>query len=182
MDLNKLIPLKFRPTIGCDWVVKGKYLMYRKIEHIPVAFIEDDIVYIFLDNRIPRQILKLTKWIINNFDVEFYFTTPRLSDPSGMSRYNYKEAVVKHYLFSYSQPHFFMEFDKIGFDLIKNMVDWCVKEECADLIKECYDVVNKKVQRGYYDYYTNSKKYDYKEEIREDFRTLYRDIQINQIL
>ena len=180
MELNRLIPLKFIPDIGCEWVDKGKYLMYRKIEHIPVAFFEDDILYIFLDNRIPRQILKLTKWILDNYDIEFYFTTPELSDPSGIE--DYHETVIKHYLFSYSQLHFFKEFDEIGFDLIKNMVDWCVKEKCTDLIKECYDFVNNKIQRGYYDYYTNAKKYDYREEIREDFRTLYRDIQINQII
>lgn len=179
MDLNKLIPLKFRPTIGCDWVVKGKYLMYKKMEHIPVAFIENDIVYIFLDNRIPRQILKLTKWVLDNFDIEFYFTTPELSNPQYQMDYY---DVIKHYLFSYSQEHFFKEFEKIGFDLIKNMVDWCVKENCTDIIKECYDEINTVVQRSHYDYYTNDTIFDYKEEIREEFRTLYRDIQINQIL
>jgi len=180
MELNKLIPLKFIPEIGCEWVVRGKYLMYRKIEHIPVAFIEDGVVYIFLDNRIPRQILKLTKWILDNHKVEFYFTTPQLSDPSGVE--NYHETVITHYLFSYSQSHFFGEFEKLGFDIIKNMVDWCTKEGCSDLIKECYDQINEKVQKKHYDYYSNSNSYEYTEKIREEFRTLYRDIQINQIL
>lgn len=180
MDLNKLIPIKFIPTIGCDWVVRGKYLMYKKIEHIPVAFFEDDILYIFLDNRIPKQILKITKWVLENFDIEFYFTTPELSHPSGVE--DYYETVIKHYLYSHAQEHFFKEFDKIGLDLIKNMVDWCIKEKCTDIIKNCYDDVNKEVQKGYYDYYTMSDKYDYKNIIREEFRTLYRDIQINQIL
>lgn len=179
MDLNKLIPFKSKPN-NCDWLVKGNYLMYKKLEHIPVAFIENDVVYIFLDNRIPKQILKITKWILNNFDIEFYFTTPELSNPSGIE--DYQETIIKHYLFSYSQPHFFKSFEIIGFDIIKNMVDWCVKERCIDLIKECYDEVNKSIQRSHYDYWSNSKIYEHKEEIREEFKTLYRDIQINQIL
>jgi hypothetical protein len=179
MDLDKLIPFKKKPT-NCDWLVKGKYLMYRKIENIPVAFIKDDIVYIFLDNRIPKQILKLTKWILNNHDIEFYFTTPELSNPSGIE--NYHETVIKHYLFSYSQPHFFKSFYEIEFDIIKNMVDWCNKEGCSDIIKYCYDKINKSIQKNSYDYWTNSYIYHHKEEVREEFKTLYRDIQINQIL
>jgi len=178
MDLNRLIPLKFRPTIGCDWVVKGKYLMYKKIEHIPVAFIEDDIVYIFLDNRMPKQIIKLIKWVME-FDCEFYLMPPELSNPGNDVD---EERVISHYLFSYSQKHFFNEFNKIGFDLIKNMVDWCKKENCLHLIKDSYDLVNKKVQRTTYDYWQNKQVYDYNKEIRDDFNTLYRDIQISQIL
>lgn len=179
MELNRLIPLKFIPDIGCDWVVRGKYLMYKKIEHIPVAFIENDIVYVFLDNRIPRQILKITKWILDNHNIEFYFTTPELSSPK--YQMNYYD-IVKHYLFSYTQEHFFEEFEKIGFDLIKNMVDWCIKNNCTEIIKECYDDINKKVQKGHYDYWSNKTEYNYNQKIREDFSTLYRDIQINQIL
>lgn len=178
MDLNKLIPLKFKPTIGCDWVVKGKYLMYKKLEHIPVAFIEDGVVYIFLDNRIPKQIIKLIKWIME-LDYEFYLMPPELSNPSNDVD---EERVISHYLYSYSQKHFFYGFDKIKFDLINNMVDWCKRENCSYLIKSSYDEVNKKVQRTTYDYWKNKQVYDYNKEIREYFNTLYRDIQISQIL
>ena len=179
MELNDLIPLRFRPTHDCKWVVKNRFLMYHHYEHIPVAFIEDNIVYVFLDNKIPRQILKLTKWLME-MDVEFYFTTPELSNPKGIE--NIDESVISHYLFCYSQETFFHGFRKIDFDLIKNMVDWCIKEKCIDTIKESYDKILKVVERGDYDYWSNKNTYEYKLEIREDFRTLYRDIQINMII
>ena len=126
MELNDIIPLKFRPTIGCDWVVKNKFLMYKHYEHIPVAFIEDDIVFIFLDNKIPRQILKLTKWLMK-YDYEFYFTSPLLSNPKGVLEEELHPTVIKHYLYSYVQEPFFKGFKKIDFDIIENMVKWCIR-------------------------------------------------------
>lgn len=179
MELNDLIPLKFRPTIGCDWVVRNNFLMYKHYEHIPVAYIENDIVYIFLDNKIQRQVLKLTKWVMK-FDCEFYFVTPELSNPSGVDDLEKKN--INHYLYSYAQEPFYDGFRKINFDLIKNMVDWCKKEDCIDMIKDCYDDIKKTVNRTDYDYYSNKTTWEYREDIRDDYRTLYRDIQINQIL
>lgn len=179
MELNKLIPLKFIPNIDCEWVVKGKYLMYRRYEHIPMAYIEDDIVYIFLENKIPNQVLKLTKWVAN-LGVEFYFADPEFSNPSGIE--NYHRDTIYHYLHSYAQKHFFKGFKDIEFDLIKNMVDWCTKEGCTELIKDVYSKINTRIQKGYFDYYSGKDIYEYKNEIREEFRTLYRDIQINQII
>ena len=46
MDLNSLIP-----DNSDKWSVK-RFLMFKKYENIPVCFIEDDIVYVFLDNKI----------------------------------------------------------------------------------------------------------------------------------
>jgi len=181
MELNDIIPLKFRPTIGCDWVVKNNFLMYKHYEHIPVAFIEDDIVYVFLDNKIPKQILKLTKWLIKHH-YEFYFTTPLLSNPKGIIEDEVNNTVIKHYLYCYIQKPFYDGFRKIGLDLIENMVKWCVREKCTESIKECYDQILVKVNRSEYDHWSNKTSFEYVGEIREDYKTLYRDIQINMIL
>jgi hypothetical protein len=181
MELNDIIPLKFIPTIGCEWVVKNKFLMYKHYDHIPVAFIENDIVYVFLDNKISRQILKLTKWLIKG-GIEFYFTSPLLSNPKGIFEEDIHSTVIKHYLYSYIQKPFFEGFKKIEFDIIDNMVKWCIKEKCIELIKDCYDQILIKVNRSEYDYWSNKSSFEYKGEIREDYKTLYRDIQINIIL
>lgn len=181
MELNDIIPLKFRPTIGCDWVVKNKFLMYKHYEHIPVAFIEDDIVYVFLDNKISRQILKLTKWLIK-CGYEFYFTSPLLSNPKGIFEEDIHTTVIKHYLYSYVQEPYFNGFKKIDFDIIENMVKWCLRENCIDLIKDCYEQIQTKVNRKDHDYWSNKYTFEYDDEIRSDYQTLYRDIQINMIL
>lgn len=173
MELNDLIPDK-----STNWTV-GKFLMYKKYVNIPICYIDDNIVYIFLDGKIHKAIFKLVKHLIE-MGVEFYFTTPRLSSPKFDDDLN--ETVIKHYLFSHSQLNFFDGFRNIGFDLINNMVKWSDKEDCYNLIKPNFDLVAKSVESISYDYFNNSTIYNYPEEIREEFRTLYRDIQLNKIL
>lgn len=177
MDLNSLIPDKFKSNT--NWIIKGDFIMFKKYEHIPICFIEDDIVYIFLDSKIPKQVLELTKYVSEK-NIEFYFTSPALSNPKGVD--DYENLIIRHYLLSFSNKVFFHGFKKIEFDLIRNMVRWCDKEDCYELIKDNYDDVLKDVFRKNYDYYANKEYYDYEDEIREEFQTLYREIQINKIL
>jgi hypothetical protein len=162
-----------------NWSVKGNFLMYKKYVNIPVCFIEDDIFYIFLDSKISNQVLKITQKLMKG-KVEFYFTTPEYSNPK-MEIDNNK--VIYHYLYSYSREKFFYGFRKIGFDLIQNFVYWIEKEKCYDILKENYDEVLKKiVNRKWYDFYTNKDIFECNTEIRDDFSTLFREIQINRIL
>jgi hypothetical protein len=138
--------------------------MYKKYVNLPVCFIQNDIVYIFLDNKIPNQIIKLTKHLILK-EIKFFFTTPEYSITNTIIDNN---KVINHYLYSYVNKHFFIGFRKIEFDLIKNLLDWCKK-------------ISEKVMRKNTDFYTNKIYYKYDEEIR-DFSTLYREIQINYII
>ena len=52
MDLNNLIP-----DNRANWVVRGKFLMFKKLEHIPVAYIEEGVVYILLDARLIKHMI-----------------------------------------------------------------------------------------------------------------------------
>lgn len=181
MDLNNLIPDKFRPLVNPTWVVKGQFVMFKKYEHIPVCFVEDDVVYVFLDNRVSNAILKLVKHLIS-IGVEFYFTTPELSNPKGILEEYYKDKVIKHYLYSFAQVEFFYGFRNIDFDLIDNMVKWTSKENCFDKVRSNYELINEKVERREYDFFSNKYLYEYKDEIRQEFKSLYRHIQISKII
>jgi hypothetical protein len=174
MELSNLIP-----DSSDAWKVGKTQLTYKKYVNIPICYIEDDIVYVFLDKRIVKPVLKITKRLIE-LDVEFYFTTPELSNPKGVE--DHKNAIIHHYFRSYIQKEFFKGFEMMQFDLIHNMTKWVKKEECFSLIKENYDNVKKIVNKQNYDHYSNIKKYEYPQEIRDDFDRLYREIQINQIL
>jgi hypothetical protein len=177
MDLNSLIP-----DISSDssWSIKGRFLMFRKYENIPTCYIDDNVVYVFLDNRIKNPIIKLVKHLMR-INCEFYFTSPIFSHPSYKGLELDRDKIINHYLFSYVQYGFFKGFNKIEFDLIKNLVDWCIKEDCVDLIRPIYDELDHKINSFYYDWYTNQRVYEYSEEIRNDYKTLYREIQINII-
>ena len=160
------------------WIVKNKLLMFRKYVNIPICYIEDNIYYVFLDLKIPNQVLSLTKRLVK-LGVEFYFTTPEYSNPKTEIDNN---LVISHYLFAYTKPHFFYGFDKIGFDFIRNFTLWMEKESCYNLLKENYDYISSSINKSWYDYYRNEHVYDCESTIREEFLNLYRDIQINRIL
>lgn len=171
--------IDFIPDGSDAWKVGNRQLTYKKYVNIPICYIEDGIVYVFLDKRIVRPVLKITKRLVE-LNSEFYFTTPELSSPKGVE--DHKNAIIHHYFRSYIQKEFFDGFEKMEFDLIKNMTSWAAKENCFDLIKENYDAVKKTVNEKRYDYYSNIQKYEYSQEIRDDFDRVYREIQINQIL
>lgn len=178
MELNKIIPDSFK-SFNSPWVIKGKFLMFHRYENIPICFIEDNIIYIFLDNRIQKAVIKLTNEFVK-LGYEFYFTTPLISNPA-FKIDDLNNIVINHYLFSYFQKGFFKGFKKINFDLIGNMVDWCRKENCIDLIKKNYKMLDSIINKSHVNWYSQKKEYDYSEEIREDYKTLYREIQINII-
>jgi hypothetical protein len=173
MELSNLIPNNSK-----SWNIKNGTLFYKKLHNIPMAQIEGDIVYVFLECSLPRITLQLIKHVMG-LGVEFYMLPPSFSHPACIIDNSY---AIRHYFTAYSNQEFFDGFNKIGFDLTSNMVGWCKKEDCIPLIKENYDVINKEVQKTYYDYWANKEISDYSVEVREEFRTLYRDIQISMIL
>ena len=62
------------------------------------------------------------------------------------------------------------------------MVKWTEKENCFDLVRDIYNDVLKVVNHQSWDYYTNKRHFDYCQDIREEFQSLYRDIQISKII
>ena len=169
----------FIPDRSAAWKVGKRQLTYKKYVNIPICFIEDEIVYVYLDKRIVKAVLKLVKKLVD-MKVKFYLTTPELSNPKGLE--DHHNAIIHHYFRSYIQKEFFEGFEKMEFNMIKNMTDWTTKEGCFALIKENYDVVKKIVNEKRYDYYSNTERYEYPQDIRDDFDRVYREIQINQIL
>jgi hypothetical protein len=174
MELNNIIP-----DNSSNWIIRGDFLFFKKINLIPVCTIIDGIYYVMLDGKCHKAVLKLTKKIMK-MDVEFYFTTPLMASPKSIDNFNKK--VVENYIHNWANKHFFYGFKDIDFDLIRNMVKWTEKENCFDLVKGVYDKYKKLVNQEYYDYYANISFYPYDEEIRESFNSLYRDIQISKIL
>lgn len=173
MDLNKIIPSNE------DWSFSKGIIYFKKIQKIPICILIDDIPHIILENKIPKRVLELTKKFMKSGE-EFYFTTPLATNPSGV--FDFKNEVITSYFNSYANTKFLHGFKRINFDLIKNLIDWSEKNDAWYLVKPNYEELNKKIQKSYYDYYQLKDCYDYEFEIREEFRTLWREIQINKIL
>lgn len=176
MELSTIIP----NTSDVNWMVKGDFLMYKKYSNVPVAYVDDGVVFIFLDLKIVKPISRLVKHLMSK-NIEFYFDSPEFSNPAADAN-EYNTKVITHYLFAYASKSFFSEFKRIDFDLVKNMTTFCDKNKCHDILKPCYDIVKKSVLRTDFDYYTGKTVWDYPKEIRDEFENLYRDIQISKII
>lgn len=179
MELNDLIPKKYK-HLDSKWKISDGNLLFKNLQFIPLCYISDeDIVYIYFDNRIKKQLFELVKLLIKK-DIEFYFTIVEISDPAGV--FDYNEKVIENYLYMFIDEYFYKNFKKINFDLIDNMVKWTLKNKCFSDIKPAFDYISNKVKAKNYDYYTQKSEYEYSEEIRNEFETLYREIIINQII
>lgn len=175
MDLNKCVP-----DNSNNWSISKDQILYKRCGiNIPVCRFYDNILYIFLDNsEFHKPIIKLVKHLMR-LDVEFYFYPPTYSHPGATFKH---DDVIYHYLISYANKKFNIGFSDIDFDLIDNMVKWCKKENCFDLIKDSHLRAHKKIKYSWYNHYSNKFEFDYDEYIRDDFKALYRYILINQII
>jgi len=174
MELDSIVPDR-----SDAWKVSKGQLLYKKYVWLPVCADDAGHIIVFLDRRIHKAVIKVVKRLMQ-LGVEFSCVTPDYASPKGLS--DFYEKNIEHCLLSYASNEFFYGFEKIGFDLIKNMTDWAEREGCFEQIKESYLYIKKDVCRHYYDYYSKKDIYEYPQEIRDSFERIYRDIQINRIL
>lgn len=174
MDLDNIIPN------NGEWKVSKNRVFKKNIAWIPIFDIVDNLIYIFLDIRMSKDILKVVK-NLQKKDIEFYFISPLFADPGFKGEFN--ENNINNYLRSYSKSQFYDGFEKIEFDFIGNLIEYCKKENCIELVKDIYLIINKEVQAKFWDHFVNKQFFRIeREDIRETFNQLYRDIQLQQIL
>lgn len=175
MELDSLIPYN-----SDHWSINSTQLLFKRCGiNIPICTIDDNIVYIFIDNKaLDKVILKIVKHLLK-IKVEFYFYPPTYSHPATVLNSN---NVIFHYFITYANPKYYDGFQKIGFDFIENMTKWCHKENCFNLIKPNYLLVQKKVQDSWFDHYSRKKVFEYPEHIRDDFNSLYRHILVSEVI
>lgn len=173
MVLNKYLP----PLES--WSLSKSVIYYKKLQRIPVCLLIGGVPHIILENKIPKQVIELTRRFMTSGE-SFYFTTPLSANPAGVE--NFQQEVIMSYLIAYSNPKFLHGFRRLGFDLVKNLIDWSEKNGAWPLVKGQYEEMNRLVQKNYYDYFQKIEYYDYSAEIREEFRCLWREIQISKII
>ena len=113
MDLDSIIPN------NSDWKVSKNRVFKKNIAWIPIFdIVDDNLIYIFLDIRMSKDILKVVK-NLQKKDIEFYFISPLFADPGFNGDFN--EVNIKNYLKDYSKSQFYDGFEKIEFDFIGNV-------------------------------------------------------------
>jgi len=175
MDLNDFIL-----DNSDNWSISGSILHYKKIVKIPLCYIDlDDVVWVFLDSRIKKIVIKLVSKL-HKEGKKFYFAYPDSANPSGIFRYH--EKVIHHYLYTWIRGEFNNEFIKLGFDYIDNLVQWVKEEGKFEELKKIYDELRKEIDRKFYDWHQKKNIWEYPEDRREEYYTIWRDIQISLIL
>jgi hypothetical protein len=176
MELNDLIPDNNK-----SWVVKKNFLFFYKYNNIPVCYIEDYVVFVFLDKKVKNPILRLLRKLIIE-KKEFYLVTPELSDPKGVEDFNYENLYT--YMLALVDNDWMEVFNRVNFDPVDSIISYINKYNCYDLIKPIWEKINEKINKMYYDYYSNSKIYSHKcdDFIRNEFTSVYRQIQLGVIL
>jgi hypothetical protein len=172
MELSDLVPLKERKKEG--WVIKSGYLMYRKLDLIPLAFICEDYVYVIIDHRLKKKVISLISHLLNN-NINFFLTIEEVTNPSISKDIN--KEIINHYFITYIDLYFKEKFKELDFDLISKLVEWSKKEDCFYLIKTQLDDFISKIKRRYM--------YNYENEfptIADELKSLWRQIQISEIL
>jgi hypothetical protein len=174
---------KFLPK-NIEWKIQHNRIYYRKMAWIPFAYINSSkMVCLYLEPKSSKLILKVTKELMKT-KCKFFFISPMLDDPHiQRNTDNIPRLNIENYLKNYAIPVFFDGFDKIGFDIIENLILYCKSTNSFELIKEVLQSVNNEVQSKYFDYYSKKDIYNTKrEDIRERFNNLWRDIQIQNLL
>ena len=178
MDLNKLV------LQNSDFRISNDTIFHKKLIWIPLAkIINKKLVYIFLDPKSSKVIIKFIKYLQKNTNYKFYFISPLLSDPHNVrTKLETNELNIENYLKNYVRPEFYDEFERIGFDFIQNLVDFSNKTKSYNLINKILEKMNKDIQDSYYDHYSKKYVFFYSKEVRERFSSLFREIQLKNLL
>jgi hypothetical protein len=156
-------------------------IYYHRYVDIPVLSIKDDVIWISLDRRITKAIIKMVKHLIS-LNVKFFFSTRIIIHNKQL----YKEdlqSIIQSYLLALTDENFFDPIFDSGFDYIENLTDFMTQYDCHELFKEPYENVKKIYLREITDWYLNKTYFKIKKEYIRDFiRTLEREIKLNMFL
>lgn len=156
-------------------------IYYHKIADIPVLSFTDNHVWVSLDLRVHKQVIKMIKHLMK-LDVSFFLTNRFF-----IWRNLYEvdlPVIIESYLRALSNADFFDDIFEIGFDYIKNLTDFMLCYQCLDKLGSVFDnIVRKYYLVGETDFWNGSIFYRIKrEDIREFLSGLERDIKLNILI
>ena len=156
-------------------------IYYHKYVDIPLVSFTDDDIWICLDRRITKQVLKLIKhFITNNID---FLLTNRMVIWRDIKEDDLP-IILENYLRALSDEIFFDSIFDMGFDYIRNFTHFMIKYKCLDQLSETFDkIMRKHYMKEKTDWWTGSVYYLIKrEDIRDFLSTLEREIKLNILI
>jgi len=176
LDLNTYLP-----SLDGNWKIKHNMVYYHKYVDIPVLSIKDNTIWVSLDRRIRKPIIKMVKHLMK-LDVNFYFSTRIIIHQKEINKEDL-QGIIETYLLALTDEVFFDEIFDTGFDYVENLTHFMTDYECHSLFKEKFESIKKIYLREYQNWYANKSYYKVKKEYIRDFiRTLEREIKLNMLI
>lgn len=174
MDLHELIP----NNKDC-WIVKNNILYIEYLAKIPILMKEDDMFFIFLDIRILRHVIDISKYLLDN-NIDFLFRS------SEFIKHRYSESDmhkknILHLIQSISNSKIFNSFNKSEIDFLNHISNYLRKYNCYNEFKEIYDHYKSDIGSKFYDIFKDKYIYKYSPDIREYILSMEREVKIRSI-
>jgi hypothetical protein len=173
MNLLKIIPKDDR------WVVSKNIVYIDYISKIPILVKAEDKIWVYLDIRISKYVVKLVS-ILEQNNINFLFKSTLIFFDKKHSIEEFNEYNLIHFIKSITNEKFFDGFHKVGFDYTKSISDYLLEYKCYDTFSEVYNKQKKELLSKEYDYWQNLYFYRVKrEDIRNYISSLEREIKIS---
>ena len=174
MDIDK-----FLPNQSSNWCVKHDTIYYLKGGYIPVLKKIDGILFISLDQRITKQIIKMIEKLTNLN--ESFLLCDRLTIDE---KHIYKQdlsRIIDNYLYSLSDETFFRFIKNSDFDYLGNLAKFLDTFRVHKLFKYRYEYLKKNhYHKKWIDWYTRRNYWTVKNgEIRDYYSVLERQVKLN---
>ena len=165
------------------WKIENNILYIKKVYWSPIMMVHSDgSLLISFSRNFSKEVIKLIR-LIN--DYEFYLISPLFFSKQSIK--NLDETVfhtenLSNYLANFCCLEYYTKFSKIEFNLSVNIVKYCDKYDCFNMINPIWKDLSKTINGNTYDWFSRRYEDNFPDEIKERYSRLMREITICQVL
>ena len=174
MDIDRFIPDNSE-----NWIIKHNTIYFKKYGLIPILKQIDGHIFISLDRRITKPVIKITNKL-TKMEEPFFFCDRNTIYEKNIHNEDLQN-IVRNYIIAISDESFFKFISISEFDYINNFANFLTEYNCHKTFKAIYDFQKDKLfNRKWTDWYTNKTHWEVKnEEIRDYYSILERQIKLS---
>lgn len=169
------------PDQNPNWTVRNGMIYYRKLCDIAVLSEMDGVIWISLDRRITKRIVRIISHLIG-MGVPFFLTHRFIVHKDRIDSEDLR-TIISNYFSAITDPVFFDSFNEMGFDYVRNITDFMVRYECLDQMGPIFEKVKSHYFRTWTDWYSGEVYYYLdREDIRDFLSSLDREIKLSLLI
>lgn len=158
-------------------------IVHRTGTKIPLFKVVDNVILLNFDQRIGNDLFKELKYL-SSIEKQVYLVSRLRFDPK-LSKKPEREVIredIRNFLHNYTSDFIFFKDKKFNLNIINFLSKYVADHSAFDILTEEYNKNLGKVNATDWDFFSGKKYNIVKEEIREKYYSLLRDIKIKYIL